>query len=75
MLIKVIEYVVLYTFHQIGLCSFIQYCNHFTDRTDCAIPERFISTRTLIRNKCFGKGFNLCYKENPAAVREMERTF
>lgn len=30
--------------------NFLLYCNHFTDRTDCAIPKRSISTRTLIRN-------------------------
>lgn len=56
-------------FIKCALSSFILYRNHFTDRTDCAIPERFISTCTLKRNKCFSKGFYLFYKENPAAVR------
>lgn len=60
---KMIKYVIFSAFHKIGLCSFILYRNHFTDRTDCAIPERFISTCTLKRNKCFGKGFSLSYKE------------
>lgn len=61
MLMKVIRYVVLYTVHEIGFCRFTLYRNHFTERTDCAIPELFIST--LIRNKCISKVFNLSYKE------------
>lgn len=72
MLMNVMKYVFLYTFHQIGLCSFILYRNHFTNRTYCAISERLIST--LIRNKRFGKDF-LTYLIKKPAVLEMNRRF